>query len=161
MPRNAAISLGKPGLVGHTADVQALNKCLLKMRAVLLLVDAPRGSKVVTADALAEELRVSHLMASKRSLYRWCRYYRRYGLIGLVRRRRNDRGRPQSFEADMLASIVDAAKRVRRHGDLAREFRNFKGLLSYPTFLFWIRRIKRQCKVREIPVKEATVALLF
>jgi hypothetical protein len=141
-------------LPGISAGDQALEDDLLKLRAVLILLAAAHGSKVAMARAMAAELRARRLKASPRSIYSWRRRYLVWGFAGIPRRRRNDAGCPRGFGQETFTRIVDAATRVRRHGDLAREFRKLRAGVSYGTFRVWVRRIRRQLKVVEMPRRE-------
>jgi hypothetical protein len=138
-------------LAALSADSKGLNSHLFKLRAVLILLAAPYGSKAETIRTVVAELR-EKLKISSRSLRRWKTNYLRFGFAGIPRRRRNDSGHPQGFDAALLVSIADASKHVRRYGDLARAFRNgsFQNDMSQETFRVWIRRAQRQLRVAEI-----------
>lgn len=126
---------------------------LLRFRAVLVLLAAPHGSKGAATRTIVEELE-GRLTLSVRSLSRWKANYLRSGFAGIPRRRRNDHGRPH-FNAATLARIVDASRRVRRHGDIAREFRGgFVGLMTPETFRFWVRHAQRQRRVVTLPLSK-------
>jgi hypothetical protein len=148
-------------LAGRSAQKATLGDNLLKLRAVLILLATQRGSKLEMAHTLTEKLRAKSLKASVRSLYFWRKNYLRSGFAGIARRRRSDRGRP-GFGAETLARIVDASTRVRRHGDLTREFRDggFQKSMSAETFRAWVRRIQRQLRVIEMPEREEPLGLL-
>jgi len=151
----------KAELTGISAQKRVFDDNLLKLRSVLILLAAQHGSKTETARTLTTELTAKGLKASVRSIFRWRGRYLRSGFAGIARRRRSDRGRPQGFGGETLALIVDASTRVRRHGDLSREFRNFQGLMSLETFRTWVRRIQRQLRIVEMPRREEPIALLF
>jgi hypothetical protein len=139
-------------LTGDLADDRRLKHNLLKLRGVLILLAARRGFKMATARDLAIQLKARGLKASMRSLYFWRGRYLRSGFAGLVRRRRIDLGHPRCFGWETLVRIVDAATRVRRRGDLAREFRGLRGAgINSRTFGFWVRRVRRDSKIIEIP----------
>jgi hypothetical protein len=138
-------------LAGISAGSRDLEDDLLKLRAVLILLAAPHGSKVATACATAAELRAKRLKASMRSIFRWQNSYLRFGFAGIVRRRRSDVDCPRRFGGETIVRLVDAATRVKRHGDLTREFRKLRAGICYGTFRAWVRRIRRQLKVIEMP----------
>jgi hypothetical protein len=121
-------------------DPERLSSDLLRFRAVLLLLAAPRGSKVATARSLVIDLESKHLRASIRSLYHWRSRYLLSGVAGLDRQRRTDAGRPSPRTEPWLLRIAEAAARVRRHGDLSREFRRLNPPFSYETFREWTAR---------------------
>jgi hypothetical protein len=157
MGRLATTSLHRRNskLTGITAEEATFNDNLLKLRAVLLLLDAKRGAKMETARTVSRELQRRKLKASIRSLYFWRTNYLRSGFAGIARRRRSDYSRPQKFGAGIFARMVDAAMRVHLHGDLSREFRaGFQGQMTYETFRVWTRRIQRQLRVVEMPGPE-------
>jgi hypothetical protein len=141
-------------LSGTSAGEQALTNNLLRLRAVLILLAASRGSKAATARAMASELRAKYLKASPRSIYHWRSRYLRFGFGGIPRRRRADADCPRQFGAETLAQLVDAATRVKRYGDLAREFRKFRPGISRESFRVWIWKIRRQLRVVEMPRRE-------
>lgn len=143
---------GRRALFAGISDVdERLQRNLLRLRAVLFLLGAVGGSKVTTARTLADELRARRSKASIRSLYRWRRSYLRFGFAGIARRRRDDAGCPRRLVLKAIPRIVDAATRVKRHGDLAREFRGLRTGVSSETFRLWVRRIQRQLRVVELP----------
>src|SRR5215471_3345567 len=104
------------GSVGAAND--ALCREIFRLRAILILIDTPRGSKVQTLRTLARQLN-----ASQRTLYLWQRKYLRNGLAGLGRSRRSDRGCSRLVGDDVLVQIIRAAGRVSSIGDIRREFR--------------------------------------
>jgi hypothetical protein len=143
-------------LTGLSGQEATLRDNLLKLRSVLILLAAHRGSKLEMARSLATELQAKSLKASVRSLYFWRGNYLRAGFAGIARRRRSDRSQPQCFSAEILARIVDIATRVRRHGDLSREFRSggFRDYMCFESFRTWIRAVQRQLRVAEMPTRE-------
>ncbi|HEY9142113.1 MAG TPA: hypothetical protein VIN93_14545 [Bryobacteraceae bacterium] len=68
---------------------------LLKLRAVLVLISAPWGAKKKTAADLSREFNRRRVKFSTRSLYNWQRRYICFGIAGLSRQRRSDRGFPR------------------------------------------------------------------
>jgi len=78
-------------------DDSTLTDNLLRLRAVLILIDAPRGSKLATARALAAELKANGRRASFRSVYRWQERYLCHGFAGIARRRRVDSWDPRQL----------------------------------------------------------------
>jgi hypothetical protein len=139
---------------GTSAGEQALTNNLLRLRAVLILLAASRGSKVATARAMAAELKAKCLKASPRSIYHWRDRYLRFGFAGILRRRRSDADCPRRFGAETIARLVDAATRVKRYGDLACEFRKLRLSICRESFRTWIWKIRRQLKVVEMPRRE-------
>jgi hypothetical protein len=148
-------------LQGVSREEQALSDNLLKLRAVLVFLAARHGSKLTTARALVSELQAQGLKASHRSLYFWRLRYLRSGFAGIARRRRNDRGCPHAFGETTLARIVDAAMRVKRYGDVAREHRSLRLGIGYEGFRLWVRKIQRQLRVIEMPAGEERIGLLL
>jgi hypothetical protein len=139
-------------LVAGDPDTDTGLQCnLLKLRAVLLLLGATYGSKLMTARAVADELRSRRLKASERSVYSWRNRYLRFGFAGIVRQRRSDAGCPLKFRDETITGIVEAAVRVKFHGDMAREFRRLRAGISYGNFRLWVRRIQKQLRVIELP----------
>jgi hypothetical protein len=151
----------KAQFTGLSAEQQALTDNLLKLRGVLILLAAPRGSKATTARNVASELKAARGRGSTRALYHWRGRYLRSGFAGIARRRRNDRDCPRGFGYATLVRIVDAATRVKRYGDLAREFRNLHVAISDETFRQWVRRIQKQLRVIEMPVREGSDGMLL
>jgi hypothetical protein len=148
-------------LTGISATEQALNENLLKLRAVLILLAARHGSKMATARATATELRAKRLKASMRSIYRWQSRYLRFGFAGIVRRKRSDMDCPHRFGWEILTGIVEAATRVKRHGDLVREFRKLRPGISYRSFCVWVRKTQRQLRVVEMPMRGESIGPLL
>ena len=128
---------------------------------MLILLAARHGFKVAMADTMAAELRAKGLKASPRSIYSWRRRYLVWGFAGIPRRRRNDADCPRGFGQELLNRIVDAATRVKRHGDLAREFRKLRAGVSYGTFCAWVQRTRRWTKVVEMPRREGSSGLFL
>jgi hypothetical protein len=118
-----------------------LNDNLLKFRAVLILMAAPRGAKRATAATLSDELKRYGMKAAISSLYNWRRRYLGDGFAGIARRRRSDRFR-YHFSEDLLASIFEIAGR-RRVGNISREYSRLNPAVSYETFRMWVRRLQR------------------
>ncbi|MBZ5584245.1 MAG: hypothetical protein LAQ30_18930 [Acidobacteriia bacterium] len=145
---------------GVSAEDEKLQRNLLKLRAVLILLAARHGSKLATVRTLVSELRAKELRASNRSLYFWRLRYLRAGFAGIARRRRNDRGCPHTFGEATLHRIVEAAIRVKRNGDVAREYRRLRLGISYEVFRLWVRKIQRQLRVIEMPAGEERIGLL-
>ena len=151
----------KAQLTGISPEAQALNDNLLKLRAVLILLAARHGSKMATARATATELRAKRLKASMRSIYRWQSRYLRFGFAGIVRQRRSDMDCPHRFGWEILTGIVEAATRVRRYGDLVREFRKLRPGISYRSFCVWVRKTQRQLRVVEMPMRGESIGPLL
>jgi len=150
--RLATLASCRKALFVGVSDVDdRLQRNLLRLRAVLFLLGAVGGSKVTTARTLADELRARRLKASIRSLYRWRNNYLRFGFAGIARRCRDDAGCPRRLGFEAIQRIVDAATRVKFHGDLTREFRGLRTGVSFETFRLWVRRIQRQLRVVELP----------
>ena len=64
----------------------------LKLRAVLVLLSAPWGAKRKVSEDLSREFTRRGVKFSVRALYEWRKRYVYFGLAGLDRRNRNDRG---------------------------------------------------------------------
>jgi len=137
-----------------------LSDNLLKLRAVLLILAARHGCKLETAGRVVSEIKKRGVRASVRSVHRWRARYLRSGFAGIVRRRRNDRDCPRAFAGKMIPRVVDAALRVKRHGDGMREFRNLGAPFCYHTFLRWVRWIQKELHLTEIPREEDRLDLL-
>jgi hypothetical protein len=75
-----------------------------------------------------------------------------FGFGGLTPQFRNDRGKPRIFGQDVLIRISDAALRIRKPGDLRREYAAFSGVMSLESFRRWCRWI--QARVVEIPRRD-------
>lgn len=134
---------------------------LLKLRAVLLFLALPHGSKLVKAPKIVSGLKTRGLKASLRSLYMWREAYLRSGFAGIVRRRRRDRGRSHAFGEDVLLRIVDAVTRIRWHGDITREYGAFKDTMSRESFRVWVHRFQKRFRLVEMPRREESVGLIF
>jgi hypothetical protein len=130
---------GVPRAVRASGD--NLSDDLLRLRAVLIFLAAPRGAKRQTAAALSRDLGRFGLKAGVRSIYRWRNRYLCDGFAGLARRRRSDYG-CLHFDEETLVSIIDYAARVRRSGDLRREYGRLRPPISYETFRTWVRRLQ-------------------
>ncbi len=149
-------------LAGITVQDAALRRDLLKLRLVLTLIAAPRGSKLATVRACVAECRATNrFKVCVRSVYGWRECYLRLGFAGIARKRRSDRGNPRNFGTDVLARLVDAASRVRRQGDVQREYRAFRSLMAYETFRGWIRRLRAKLRVIQIPQRGDRSGLIF
>jgi hypothetical protein len=144
----------KAQLTGRPEKQERLEDNLLKLRAVLILIAASSGSKLTTACTLVGELKRKRLKSSIRSLYRWRRRYLAFGFAGIPRQKRNDAGCARRIGPDLFNRIVDAAARVKRYGDMAREFRKLRPGISRESFRTWIWKIRRQLKVVEMPRRE-------
>jgi hypothetical protein len=130
-----------------SAEVEALEAGLLKMRAVLVILHSRHGTKLKRVQALVRELQRKGLGASQRTVYRWRRRYLIYGFGGLVRQRRSDCGRPRA--QGLMVRIAEAALRARNHGDIRREYAAFQSDLSYESFRNWLRLMQQ--RVTEMP----------
>jgi hypothetical protein len=90
-------------LTGAPASHKGRKPCdnLLKLRAVLVLLSAPWGTKRKVSEDLSREFTRRGVKFSARALYEWREKYVCFGLAGLNRRSRNDRGtkRPMHREA--------------------------------------------------------------
>lgn len=144
-------------LAGVSAEEERLQANLLRLRAVLILLAARHGSKVATARATAAELRAKRLKASPRSIYHWRSHYLRFGFAGIGRRRRSDMDCPHRFGWEILTGIVDATTRVKRYGDLVREFRKLRPGISYRSFCVWVRKVQRQLRVIKMPKRGESI----
>jgi hypothetical protein len=91
-------------------------------------------------------LRAKGLKASPRTLWNWRRRYLIYGFAGLVRQRRCDSGRPRTH--GLLVRIAEAALRVRRYGDVRREYlAGFRNEISYEQLRAWLRWVQARVVV--------------
>jgi hypothetical protein len=126
----------------------ALRRNLLKFRAVIVLITTPYGEREAVVAALRAELAVAGIGASVGSIYNWRQRVLYRGVAGLARGVRGDKGNLRQRAA--LPLIVEAATRVRRFGDLAREFRKLQPGISYETWRRWIRTLQRHVGVTEI-----------
>jgi len=72
-----------------------LSDNFLKLRAVLVLISAPWGTKKKTIEDLSREFERRGAKFSARSLYGWRERYLCFGLAGLDRQRRSDFGIPR------------------------------------------------------------------
>lgn len=147
-------------LPGLPAADQALQNDLMKLRAVLILLGARRGSKVSAARNLTAALKTRGLKVSIRSVYHWRDRYLCFGFAGIARKRRNDSGYPRQLGED-LVGIVDAAARIRRQGDIRREFRRLKPTVCYETFRTWVRRVQAGLRITEVPERGGTYGLVL
>jgi hypothetical protein len=138
-------------LSGNFSDDQVLRQDLLKLRAVVFLLSVPHGAKSAAIAGVMSALAEKGVPASRGSLYRWRSLYLRSGFAGIIRKDRRDKGRPRKSMAEVLPCIVDAATRVHRTGDIAREFRKIRPKASYEAFRRWVRTFQKQIGVLEIP----------
>jgi hypothetical protein len=140
-------------LKGLPTEGEALESDLLKLRAVLILLQALHGAKVQRALLLVRELQAAGVHAALRTLYNWRRSYLIYGFAGLVKHARSDRGRPRQFGQDVLVRISEVAIRIQHRGDLRREYSAFRDCMSFTTFTYWIKWAR--ARVVEFPRGEA------
>ena len=126
-----------------------LSRDLRKLRLVLCLIAAPRGSKLQTARVTVAQCRTSGFAVSVRSLFYWQARYLSAGFAGLTRKERGDSGYPR--DERLLSRLVDAAIKARRRGDIARLYRGAEWGLGYEQFRAWIRRLGAQLRVIEMP----------
>lgn len=68
---------------------------------------------------------------------------------------------PHRFGWEILTGIVEAATRVKRYGDLVREFRKLRPGISYRSFCVWVRKVQRQLRVVEMPRRKETIGPLL
>lgn len=151
----------KARLTAFPRDEKQARLGLLKLRGVLILRAAKWGSKVATTTTLTRELRANGLKVSQRSLFHWQRRYIAFGFYGLLRHRRSDWHHPRAKVQGKYAQIVDAAVRVHKYADLAREYRKLKPGVSLETFRMWVRRIQRELTVAKLPGREGRRGLSF
>ena len=140
------------GLLSSSED-EALRRNPLKFRAVVVLLATPHGSKEALIATLRKKLASKGITASRSSIYDWRKRVLRRGFAGLLRKLRRDRGSLRAPEA--LPLIVDAAARVRRFGDIAREFRKLQPSMSRETWRRRIRNLQQRMAVIEMPSREA------
>ena len=130
---------------------KSLSKSLsksLKFRAVVVLLTTPHGHRKAVVATLREELAARGFKVSVGSIYNWRHRVLCRGVAGLVRQLRGDKGRLRRRAA--LPLIADAATRVRRSGDIAREFRRLRPGVSRETFRRWVRTLQQHMDVIEI-----------
>lgn len=156
-----AMTISRVRRARFSTEDRALSDNLLKLRAVLFLLAARHGSKLETTRRIVAEIKGRGLRISVRSVHRWRARYLCFGFAGIARRRRNDRDCPHAFSGDMIPRIVDAALRVRRRGDVSREFRKLHATFSYATFRFWVRRVQRGLRLVEIGQGEERIGILL
>ena len=147
-----------PGL--SVAD-EALQRDLWKLRAALILLGAARGTKLAAAAGCISEYKARGLKVSLRSIYHWRDRYLQSGFAGIARKGRSDRGYPRQRGEEFLVGVIEAANRVRRHGDICREFRRLKPSISYEQFRMWIHRAQAWLRLNEGPKRGAAHGLLF
>ena len=147
-------------LTGISRDDSTLNDNLLRLRAVLILIDAPRGSKLATARALAAELKANGRRPSLRSVQRWQERYLIYGFAGIARRSRSDRWDPSQLFGYPV-NVIDCAARVLHSGDTRREYRRVKPSVCYETFRKWIRRVQAELRAPDVPKGGESLGLFF
>ena len=112
-----------------------------RIRAVLLLIEAPYSSKALTVEALVSEFAGRGHRISPRTIYRWRSRYLTFGFPGLRRKQRSDRGSSR-FDHGVQELIVAAAHRARRRGDIARLYRQVSPPISYESFRCWLRKLQ-------------------
>ncbi len=146
--RRSASALGRRNLpVSLSSAGESLQHDLLKLRAVLISIRAPRGSKLSRTRAIAAELSATGRHFSLRSIYRWReRYLALGGFAGIARQVRSDRWNPKHSGYDFLISMVDCATRACHPGDIRHAYRQLKPAVCYETFRREIRRIQAQLK---------------
>jgi len=108
----------------------------LKLRAVTRLLTTPRGRKTGVAQQLASECG-----RSVRAVFDWQRQFRRWGYAGLAHARA-DKGVPRVYSASEFERVIQAAGRIRWHGDIRREWRSLKLPGSYQQFRRWVRQLR-------------------
>jgi hypothetical protein len=124
-----------------TAD-EALQRDVDKLRAAVLLLAAPRNSKLKIAKGCVAEFRAKGLRISLRSLYRWRNRYLAFGFEGLRRKSRSDRGSFR-FGHDVQEAVIAAAAQARYPGDIMAIYRRFAPSITYETFRSWVRRLQQ------------------
>jgi hypothetical protein len=143
--RTAKVAIGQHNFVVEIpSQGRALDRDIFRLRAVLLLLRAPHGSKAAVAEACVGELRSLGFRASTRALYFWRDRFLYAGFSGLQRRARRDRGIPRKLNEEVFQGIVAAAGRIRRVGDIRREYRRLQPPLSYEGFRWWLRRFRQR-----------------
>lgn len=141
MRRSAGASAGNHApIVSLSGADEPFQRDLVKLRLVLILGAAPRGSKIEIARAAVAKLRGQCQRISVRSVYRWQARYESDGFAGLLRRTRRDHARVR--RADLLSIVIYCAIRVRQRGDIQAEYNRLKPAISYSTFRTWVRRIQ-------------------
>ncbi len=90
---------GEWPIAGPSREKSKLPDTLLKIRAAVVLLSAPWGSKKKTAEDLGREFSWLGVRFSIRSLHHWQQRYHCFGPDGLSRQHRSDRGFPRRREA--------------------------------------------------------------
>jgi transposase-like protein len=122
----------------------------LMLRCVTRLITARHGQKGKVARQLAAECG-----RNWRSLYYWRMKYRKFDAAGLIRKR-SDRGITRVYTPQQLDLISQAAKRVGRHGDVAREWKRLAlGVGTFETFRFWVRRLQLRPDIAQREARSA------
>ena len=128
-------------------DAAAERVKLLKIRAVLMLQGTRHGEKATAARELVAALKAMGVTASVRTIYVWRSRYLRSGRAGIDKRLRSDSGRMRAGGRDVFERLLDAVQKVRRHGDIAREFRRGSWPFGREMFRIWVHRIQRRVLV--------------
>jgi hypothetical protein len=145
LPPALSCELARP----RECSEKSFNEALLRFRAVLLALAAPRGRRVSSLQEAASGLGVSG-----RTLYAWRYAYLVYGFSGLVRRSRSDRGRTKSISVNELTLIVSAVPRLRAQGNIKREWRASRLQCSYSSYKRWVRLVKNRLNFTKFPLRE-------
>jgi|ERR1035438_5037618 len=95
MARSGRLATSRRQTKPLLGDRSELSDNFLKLRAVLVLISAPRGAKKKTTENLSREFERRRVRFSVRALYDWRERYLCFGLAGLDRRRRSDFGFPR------------------------------------------------------------------
>lgn len=140
-----------PGLAELSAD--DLKECLRRFRIVNSAMATPRGKRVQAIRGLAKRFHCAF-----RTIYNWRAAYLKGGFAGLIRKHRNDRGRPRKAGLSLLAAVAEAATRIQRQGDISREWRASGLPVSFETWRTWLHEVQRRLRITVVsrPGEEGT-----
>jgi hypothetical protein len=130
-------------------DTQSKRKALppvnasIKFRAAIRLMNTPYGQKIAIADRLAFETG-----RARRSVLQWQTLYNQRGSDGLLHSRA-DKGKHRIYSDQQIDLVIEAARKIRFNGDLAREWRKLGLPGCKETFRVWIRRVKKYGFIEE------------
>jgi transposase len=129
-----------PGLAELSAE--ELKECLRRFRIVNSAMTAPRGKRVQAIRGLSKRFHCAF-----RTIYNWRSAYLKAGFAGLLRKHRSDRGKPRKAGLSLLAAVAEAATRIQRSGDIAREWRASGLPVSFETWRTWLHEVQRRLRI--------------
>jgi hypothetical protein len=123
-------------LSAHSEALLQSNLRAYRLVGPLLFLDTtPRGDKgKISAEICAR------LNCSRSGLYKLRRQLRNFGIEGLFRKRRSDRGRPRVITSDLLKAIQERQGAFWKYGAIARAWRAFGRPATYESFRTWCRK---------------------